>query len=221
MLPGLDGTGELFASLRKELQDCEVIVISYNNFSNYNTYVEYIFSKLPREDYIIVAESFSGYIAYLLALKKPTGLKGIVFIASFLELPKSHIFIRLLLYTKIYHLKISKLIIKYFLLNRCKDKSTINLVYKVVNQIPKSTISKRLELILSLTKPFKKVNINSIYIQPSSDYLVSKRAVEAFVNLFDNIKFAKVKAGHLLLQSNPKESADIITDFIAILSAKS
>lgn len=74
LLPGLDGTGILFKPLTDVLsKDIDYLVISYpaDRNLNYQELVEYVMGQLPKEDFILVGESFSGPIAYQIALRKP------------------------------------------------------------------------------------------------------------------------------------------------------
>ncbi|MEZ5497538.1 MAG: hypothetical protein R3F25_12065 [Gammaproteobacteria bacterium] len=53
----------------------------------YEELTVYVTTQLPEEDYILVAESFSGPIAYQIAKKYSQNLKAAVFIATFLTSP--------------------------------------------------------------------------------------------------------------------------------------
>jgi surfactin synthase thioesterase subunit len=77
LLPGLDGTGQLFKPLLEALpQSVETLIISYPNDQklNYKKLYEYVSVRLPDEDYVLVGESFSGYVAYQVALSKRENL---------------------------------------------------------------------------------------------------------------------------------------------------
>ncbi|MCI5146853.1 MAG: hypothetical protein D3923_15345 [Candidatus Electrothrix sp. AR3] len=80
LLPGMDGTGILFKPLLKEFsEDIDVRALSYpcDTKLSYSQLVEYVRKKLPeREDFILVAESFSGPIGYFLASNPPSNLKA-------------------------------------------------------------------------------------------------------------------------------------------------
>jgi len=63
-LPGMDGTGELFNSVINELPEyeCLVIPLPSSGQQDYVSLVEYVKSKLPEEECVLVVESFSGPI---------------------------------------------------------------------------------------------------------------------------------------------------------------
>ena len=216
LLPGLDGTGELFKPILYYLEkDYDVSVLSYNDSLNsYKDYVNYIKKYIPKDDFVIVAESFSGYILYLLLQDNISNLKGVVFVASFLRTPR-----RFLLKLSKYFINfnIPKIDIKFLLLNGCKNSDRVNLVYNVVNNIPKSILLKRLELIKTLNQPNIKVVIKTLYLRASRDFLVPKNIQKYFLSVFKNLKIVDIKGGHLLLQSNLKESAKAISDFVESL----
>ena len=92
LLSGLDGTGNLFAPFIEALpKSIETQVISYpkDERLGYQELIELVNRHLPKEEeYVLLAESFSGYIAYSVALQKPKNLKAVVFVATFLENPR-------------------------------------------------------------------------------------------------------------------------------------
>jgi pimeloyl-[acyl-carrier protein] methyl ester esterase len=89
LLPGLDGTGKLFSPLLKVLSklDCEVIALPETGDQDYRTHTAWVRKRLPEQDFILIAESFSGPIAVALAQDGVENLKGIVFVATFLSAP--------------------------------------------------------------------------------------------------------------------------------------
>ena len=91
MLPGLDGTGLLFENLAQELsRKFEVTIISFEGVSgqSYQQQAAEIAEQLKNDCIFIIAESYSGPIAYALTqLLKPNQIAGIVFLASFISRP--------------------------------------------------------------------------------------------------------------------------------------
>jgi len=89
ILPGLDGTGTLLSEIVELLTpNHEVSVVRYDpDLYSYQDLKTKAQAALPADDYIIVAESFSGPLAVMLASKNPTGLQGVVFVATFASTP--------------------------------------------------------------------------------------------------------------------------------------
>lgn len=69
LLPGMDGTGELFASLLAQLGgETRSIVVRYPTceFLNYDALTEVVKAQLPDgESFVLLAESFSGPCNFL------------------------------------------------------------------------------------------------------------------------------------------------------------
>src|SRR4051794_30021183 len=91
LLPGLDGTGLLFEPLLRVLPShFAPLVISYpaNEPLSYAQLLPLVRASLPvDEDYILLAESFSGPIAVELAASDPPRLKALILCATFLSNP--------------------------------------------------------------------------------------------------------------------------------------
>ena len=61
LLPGLDGTGKLFKPILDALPnslDIQIINYDADKKLSYNELVEYVKQKLPKEDYVLLAEDF-------------------------------------------------------------------------------------------------------------------------------------------------------------------
>ena len=87
----MDGTGILFKPVLSELGEKNTVILPLpqNGPQDYASLAEYVVTNLPREDCILVAESFSGGIAAVLSRQEIPHLKGIIFVASFLSSPKT------------------------------------------------------------------------------------------------------------------------------------
>ena len=219
LLPGLDGTGELFYPLTSLLKNYDLQIIAYpdNKKLSYAKLIMLVKNQLPKEEeYIIVAESFSGVIAYNIALEKPNNLKFIVFVATFIENPRPILskFIPIGLLKFLLSLPLFDITIKKILLNSNASKKLIILVKNTINNIKSDILYFRLLQIINLKQVSQKISIESIYLQASKDYLVPKSAYNVFQKYIPNIHFYEVIGSHLLLQSNPKECIEIITKYL-------
>src|SRR4051812_248219 len=90
LLPGLDGTGELFAAFIAALPGRDVRVIAYpaDRAMTYSQLEEFVREGLPRgEDYFLLAESFSGPIGISIAATTPPRLKGLILCGTFATNP--------------------------------------------------------------------------------------------------------------------------------------
>src|SRR2546423_9832088 len=92
LLPGMDGTGELFAPFISALNSrFPVTVVRYPNNEGlgYGELEAIARASLPTQSpFILLAESFSGPIAISLAASAPAGLVGLVLCCSFARNPQ-------------------------------------------------------------------------------------------------------------------------------------
>jgi len=215
LLPGMDGTGELFEPFRSFLFTQSIIVaLPQSGSQDYEYLANYVEPQLPNEDFIIVAESFSGPIAALLSSKKIKELKGIVFVATFLQCPNFPLALiaQLLPLKFLLKLPVTKPVISRFLLGSCDYSTFLNVLENVSGVI----LRKRLYSVLKLKPLNEVVSVRSLYLKASSDYLVSDAQIGLFKNYYQNIQFESVNGTHFLLQSNPKVCADIVNEFIQV-----
>ena len=95
LLPGMDGTGLMFRPFIDAAYNHSIDVISYPNDTSqkYTELIGFVKDRLPSEvEFIIIAESFSGPIAYALMKEVIPNLKAVIFVASFLENPRPILF---------------------------------------------------------------------------------------------------------------------------------
>lgn len=217
LLPGLDGTGILFKPLTDVLPaDIDIKIISYPTVYkvSYRGLVEYVMKQLPKDDFILVAESFSGPIAYEIATRKPEAIKSVIFSASFLENPRTriHYLAKFLPMKLLFVLPIPDYVVKHFFLGSSADANLIDLFRQSVKKVSPSVLSYRLKEIGKLSFNQKVCDVNAIYIQATNDKLVPDSCVELFKKMCKNLNVFRVQGSHCILQTNPLACAEIITD---------
>ena len=219
LLPGLDGTGLLFTPLLAALpQHIDVTIINYpcSEKQNYSELVDYVLPQLPQEDYVLVGESFSGSVAYRIAIRESKYLKKIVFVASFLSNPRPLLLriINFLPSKMIFLIPPPQIIVKHFLLGNSADYQAIKSFLDVLKVVSPDVLSFRLKEIGRLKISTKSPDIKAYYIQATRDYLVTKESLKEFDQLFSDMKLFRVEGPHFILQSNPEECAMIIANVL-------
>lgn len=216
LLPGLDGTGMLFKPFIESLpSDCEPLILSYplNKKMSYKALAAFVMEQLPvNEDYILVAESFSGPVAYDIALHKPVNLKSVIFVASFLSNPRPFILKMFSLFPLGFLLlfPIPKFIIKLFLLGAGASESLIYLFKENIKKVPAKILTYRLSEIAKLPNEHQPCSMRAIYIQATNDKLVPSNCVDLYKRAMENLRVVHVEGPHFLLQANPVKCAEII-----------
>ena len=221
-LPGMDGTGNLFKDLIGHLGDSDHQIVSYPTDTNqdYQTLISYVKSKLPGQDYVLIAESFSGPIAAeLIKDKELPGLRAVFFVATFLSPP--HRF--LLAISRLLPLKVmnklpgSRLIYQKLFFGGYASNKLLNMFNKTINSMPTKVLNERLRTMQSLNFRASELDLPAAYLLPSYDMLVSKTKVNEFRGYFPKLKILEIAGPHFILQARPEESAGLLREFIESL----
>ena len=91
LLPGLDGTGQLFRPLVAALsRDLRPTVIGYPPHQPLGLaeLASLVLKRLPPEKVILLAESFSGLVALTLLANAPSRFRGVILVGAFAEPPR-------------------------------------------------------------------------------------------------------------------------------------
>ncbi len=220
LLPGMDG-GSLSESFLKHLPDyIEPYLVQYPNEGDqsYERLTSQALSLMPeKEEFVLIAESFSGPIAVRIANAKLENLKGIIFVASFvnapLKLPQR--------FSKIIKLPLvrSKLFLRggqFFTFGRWTTSALNDQLYDAVNQSQPNVIQSRINSILALddTVRFIEISCPIGYIRPTRDKLISKKLLNKMHGLKPEMLIEKVEGPHFILQTKPVECANAISKII-------
>lgn len=224
LLPGFDGTGELFDDLVDELNEYfEVIIVHYSEEVTIEDYIACINAKIKHRDKIILlAESFSGPIALHFIANHSEKIQYCIFSTSFSKTPflslckaadfLPHIFFK--------NTTLQKIAIKHYCYGKYLTDLLEERTLKAINGISTNTIKKRLKLLCTQQshKLIKDKNHNffmpCLYLQASEDKIVGKPFSGDLCNALPNISKIIINGPHLLLQAKPKECARAILDFV-------
>lgn len=223
-LPGMDGTGILFEQILANIQGVDVSVLSLpkEGSQDYQSLAGNILKRLPNQNFILVAESFSGGIAAILSQRKIPHLKGLIFVASFLSGPKklgAHLASFLPLHF-LAHLPFSNVVYRSFFLGKGAGFKEIELFKKAIDEVPTCTLKLRLKVIAQAKYDGFTSNVPVVYIGATQDMLVPSGKRFEFVKAFKDITFSELAGPHFILQANPKESAAALISAINLLSNK-
>lgn len=224
LLPGMDGTGILFEPLLSELGGMDVVSVVLPDHipQDYESLAAYMALNLPDEDFIIVAESFSGGIAAALSQQDIPQLKGIIFVASFLSAPKKRL-ARLASWLPIGFLAglpFSGLVYRMFFLGRDAGREEISLFRRAVKAVPDPALKSRLRVIAECRYDGFISSVPAVYIAASDDMLVSPGAVDNFKAAYPSVEVTEIKGPHFILQAQPEAGAAAIIEAVHFLTGK-
>lgn len=219
LLPGLDGTGELFAPFLKWLSGLPTQVIAYppDRAMSYVEHEAFARDKLPAdEDYVLLAESFSGPIGISIAASAPPRLKGLILCATFAANPLPVFGPLAKLVGAAPAMRVPPALMAPWLY---AGRGTLELRRphaKVMLQVAASTIRARVAAILAVDyRPLlRRIGVPMIYLRANADRLIPKSAGLAIRERRPDMEFFEIDAPHFLLQTEPQACAAAVMSFI-------
>lgn len=222
LLPGMDGTGELFANLIAELPtNLKAVVVRYPTATvlNYEELAALAELQIPQNTpYVLLGESFSGPIAIALAATANEELKGVILSCTFAVNPRpilstwSFLVPSMKVTDKLLHV-LSKLLMSGF-----KNENVHALLKATLPKISPETMRARLDAVIGVNylTELSKINVPILYLRGKQDHLVPSSASKAIVKHAKNVSLVELDAPHLLLQIAAKKAASEISSFMQI-----
>jgi pimeloyl-ACP methyl ester carboxylesterase len=222
LLPGLDGTGQLFRWLIERLPpSLQPTVVSYPaDISSYSRLLPIVQSALPvGEQFVIVGESYSGPLAVLAAAERPRGLAGVILVATFARSPWPRWFSAFGQFVGAPLLRwVPRALVARALLGSGPESiSLVQCWRESISALSPAVLARRLREVLSVdvTEALGRVEVPLLYLAARRDVLVSASAVRLIQRYARNIRVVTLDAPHLLLQVAPAEAARQISEFAA------
>ena len=193
LLPGLDGTGELFAPLLSNLPpSLSAKVVSYptSKVQSYAELEEVATRELPTDEpYILLGESFSGPVAVSIAARNPNGLVGLILVCSFVQCP-----VPVLRYAKrlasILPLGlVPSRLIAHLAFGRFRTPALIKQLRAAVQAVAPAVVQARLRAVaeVDVRADLTRVRVPVFYLGASEDRLVPKSAMALICSSYDLI----------------------------------
>ena len=223
LLPGMDGTGRLFAPLLGRLDDrVEPVVIGYPEHEqlDYGQLHRFVRARLPRDEpFVLLGESFSGPIAIMLAAEAPAGLSGLILCATFARNPMPALapFGRIAAGLPLKALPVS--VIALALFGRASSSSLRKALNGALAGVATQVMRRRMSEVLDcdVSALAKTIRVPSLYLRGTKDRLVSLRSAHELQDCVPGLKIATLDAPHMVLQTMPAQSAELIHAFASEL----
>ncbi len=220
MLPGMDGTGELFKPVITALGGKYTTrVVRYPNASlGYAALTAIARRSLPTEvPFVLLGESFSGPIALSLAATHPPGLTGVILCGSFARNPRPWLLAPLRPVINFLPIPAPSLpVLNYLLLGRHATKHLRSVLAGAVSQVTPRTLQARLRAVLSIDVSAKlpQVQVPLLYLLAEQDRIVPERALKEMLQVRPDMRVISISAPHMLLQAAPRTAANAIIAFL-------
>jgi pimeloyl-ACP methyl ester carboxylesterase len=220
LLPGLDGTGDLFFPIIPFLENhFEVHVVRYTDQLTFNEYVESAAKQLPNSDPVsLVAESFSGPIAISLLANKKLNFEASVLSATFCKSPLPFL-------TQISKYvpeglfasnPASKAFLDLFVTGRGANLEVRNKARELLNQVSPRQFQNRIGLVneVDVTDELKEIEVPLLYIQATKDRIVLADSGTEIKKHAKKMEIEKVVGSHMILQTQPETCAELIINHV-------
>ncbi len=226
LMPGMDGTGELFAPLLRTLgNSIESSVLRYPTDEplGYSELLARVRLELPKSgSFVLLGESFSGPLALMAAAEAPAGLKGVILCATFATnpIPWFPRFALPLVRPFLFRGKPRFAQIKV-LLGRYETPELRALLFKANSAVSPSVMATRGRAILAVNvlAEYKACQYPLLYLRGEHDRVVRQPVVQSLLRKRPSLQVVTLPAPHLVLQVAPEQSARAIHAFLAATRA--
>jgi pimeloyl-[acyl-carrier protein] methyl ester esterase len=222
LIPGLDGTGDLFEPLSGVLNtdiDTSVVSFPHDKLIFDPELFASIRNVIPwNREFIVVGESTSGPLAMRFAAEQHENVRAVILVSSFVSNPivASGNWATAFLSKPWYEKPANAKSVRKHLLGR---KVSGALVTRTVNALRTpwpEVLGHRIELMkkLDAREALQRWDKPLLYLRAEEDAFVSAASVKEVTQLNPSAQVVSVPGPHLLLQANPHGAAEVIHTFL-------
>ncbi len=211
LLPGMDGTGILFEPFLQVLPnhiDVKVVRYPENTYLSYAQLAQRVLDVAPVEEpYLIIAESYSGPVAILLAARAAGNLRAVVFVSSFVSRPLGRIgaWVGRAIQTVFFRTRPPAWILRWFLMEPSTPRKLITATQNAIARVRPDVLARRLRDALNadFAAMLPGCTARMAYLLPVADRLLGRRGLRGFLTAKPDIEIVTIAAPHFLLQCAP------------------
>ena len=222
LLPGMDGTGQLFFDFLAALPRwivAEIVRFPAAKSLSYRQLeggVRSIFAGPG--PFVLLGESFSSPLAVRLAASAPEGLCGVVLCAGFVTPPVGGIFraIAWWIAPAACWAAGSLSVAHRILLGSGASPELIKSLRDSIRSVKVGVMADRLRAVLrcDATDELRRVQVPILYVAGTNDRLVGEPSLRLVQKIRPDVQIARIGGPHLIVQRKPSETAMAIVEFI-------
>ena len=215
LLPGLDGTGDLFESFAAAAPPhLRPVVVPLPPVSRYDRLLDHVRQELPREGcFAVLGESFSGPLAIAVARAEPRAV-AVILCNSFVTPPVSSL-LRFLPWSLLFVVPPPRWVIRRYFVGVAASYQLLESVRAAVAKTPRAILAARMRAVFSL--PFQRepsaISTPLLFLSSSGDDLVKANPV-AIRRVASSVTCRTLAGPHLLLQAAPELAWAEISAFL-------
>ncbi|WP_210410527.1 alpha/beta fold hydrolase [Oceanicola sp. D3] len=224
MMPGLDGTGLLLRDFARAMAaHCPTEVLRYPpDLARYDALVPWVCARLPDTPHVLLAESFSGPLAVRVAENAPEGLRGVIFITSFLRSPQpvpSALSVGLKAMPT--DSRIALRLLAPFTTGSAGSPEMTEQFAQALREVPTETLAERLREVLEadVRERLAALPMPHACVLAQQDMLVPSRRAEELAA--GACRVERLDGPHFLMQTRPEAAAEAVARCMAALEEAS
>lgn len=219
LLPGMDGTGDLFASFVQALgstQSVQIVRYPASETLGYAELEAVAQAALPEgRPYFLLGESFSGPIAISLAASNPSQLRGLILCCTFAKNPRPGLgWVQGL--AKHVPVRPPISVLEALLCGRFASPKLRSALAAVLAPVPLTALQARLAAVVSVNvlPELRSLRLPVLYLRATEDRVVPRSASELVLANCSSAQAIPLVAPHFLLQAVPEEAAAVVAKFM-------
>jgi pimeloyl-ACP methyl ester carboxylesterase len=220
LLPGLDGTGKLFAEFLKALDlrsGAHVVPYPPDIPLGYDELEPLARAALPtRGPFVLLGESFSGPLAIRIAARPPPGLSGLILCVTFASNPYPRLGWARRLAPFVPLKSLPRWLRAPLMWGSASPSRAPRQSDRAMAGVAASVIRRRIAALLAAdeTASLAKISVPTLVLRATQDRVVSEAATMKIMRGIGHARQVDVDGPHLLLKTRPQECADAVLSFI-------
>jgi pimeloyl-[acyl-carrier protein] methyl ester esterase len=228
LLPGIDGSGRLYAPLvaaRPRAFSPELVSYPPDAVLGQDELLALVRARLPRGRFLLLAESFSGPLAIRLAAERPPGLIALVLAATYLHAPLDPLLhpIRGLVGARLFGFPLPAAAVRWFLAGGDAPGALVAEVQRAVAGVSPAVMAGRAAdaLRVDAREDLARVEAPILFLAPTRDRLIRRDVADELLAIRPDAEVALLDAPHMVLQRCPQASLARIEEFLRRLAQPS
>jgi pimeloyl-ACP methyl ester carboxylesterase len=221
MLPGLDGSTDLFARFLARASgalDFRRVPYPKDRFLDYADLERMVWPQLPRgEPFAMLGESFGGPLTLKIAAGKPPGLVGVVLAATFHRRPANALVARAApLGPAFFRLPLPPHVVRLLLAGGDAPPELVEEVREAVRHVPAGVMAARAREALKVdaSDALRRCPVPLLFLGGKRDHLLRSTLPTEIRALQPRAEVRMLDTPHLVLQRKPEESMKIVEEFL-------
>jgi pimeloyl-ACP methyl ester carboxylesterase len=217
LLPGLDGTGDLFAPFASVAPaQFRPVVVGLPPVGTYPELLRHVLGHLPADDrFIVLGESFSGPLAMAVAREEHARVGAVVLCNTFVSPPLTSL-LRFVPWSLLFTMAPPRWAIRRYLVGSAASPELTASVCTAIAKTPRRVLAERMRSVFSLPRhrAAPPLDIPVLVLSSTDDALVRPNT-RALQGVASSAVMKAIPGPHLLLQAAPRQAWSEISTFLA------